>query len=39
MTIATTGRNAMPAFETIYSDKDLHDVAAFITEKLIGSKG
>jgi mono/diheme cytochrome c family protein len=36
---ATAGRNAMPAFETIYSDKELRDVAAFITQKLIGKKG
>jgi mono/diheme cytochrome c family protein len=37
---ATAGRNAMPAFETIYSDKELHDVAAYITQKLVkGGKG
>jgi len=36
MTTANYGRNTMPAFGFAYSPEQLHDVAAYVLEELLG---
>jgi alcohol dehydrogenase (cytochrome c) len=35
MTTATNGRNTMPAFSTMFSREELHDVASYVRQELV----
>jgi mono/diheme cytochrome c family protein len=38
MTVLANGQNTMPAFASIYSIEELHDVAAYIAQELVAGR-